>query len=183
MCACVLRNYFADHFLLSSGHGAGPGPSVTAGSDVALSLLHIPARFPRQGESTGHCPGHSSTFCHASIPSPAMGKTLQCPCPHQGTAHSHAWNPQLSPSLEGTPTALSLPLKMPPLAVFLAKKALKGGCTWESVPGLSLPPQSLGRSLPQPHPLLRAVLPAPKATLNLTHVCSPAKWGASDSYL
>lgn len=45
---------------------------------------------PGREESAEHCPSHSTIFCHASIPSPAMGKTLedlQCPCPHQETLH------------------------------------------------------------------------------------------------
>lgn len=77
MCACVLRNNFADHFLLSLGHGAGPGPNATAGSDGPLSLFHITARFPGQvllgrEKSTRHCPG-TAPPSSAMAGSPAQG--------------------------------------------------------------------------------------------------------------
>lgn len=139
MCACVLRNYFTDHFLLSWGHGAGPGPNVTAGSDVSLSLLHITARVPR------HWPSHSTIFCHASIPSPVKGKPLrafkvpvltwrlfinvaeQQPEPTMspaliGEGPPLAGSLQISLCLEGAPTAVSLAPKMSPLTIFFGQE-------------------------------------------------------------
>jgi len=96
MCACVLRNNFADRFLLLLGCRAGPGPSATTGSNRPLSLFHITARFPGQvllgrEKSAGHCRSCSTISCHAKVSTLRMEKILedhQHPHPHHETSFS-----------------------------------------------------------------------------------------------